>query len=501
MNKNQATALIVDDEPDILQLLGITLSRMDILTCKAATISEAKNLLATNSFDFCLTDMRLPDGNGIDLIKHIQNLFPNLPVALITAHGNMDTAVEAMKAGAFDFLSKPVNLVALRNLISNAIKLNQIKNKDSEIEILSNYIENSISLPFSAPSLSNANLPELSLPQSKLPNSNISQELIKTTSQKKQLIGSSPAMLSLKKMILKLARSQAPVLINGESGTGKELVARLIHHKGPRVKQPFVPVNCGAIPSELMESEFFGHLKGSFTGAIKDKKGLFQIANGGTLFLDEIAELPIPMQVKLLRAIQEKAIRPVGSELEIPVDTRILSASHQDLSLQVEQGHFRQDLYYRINVIELKVPSLIDRKEDIPQLVEYLFKKITAPNVSSDHIHLTAEALNGLINYPFPGNIRELENILERAVTLSDDQNISLDDLNLPSLPHSQKVILQSESLGRGDMPLEKYLNMQESKEILFALQEAKGNKTQAAKALGISFRAMRYKLDKLGSK
>jgi len=311
-------------------------------------------------------------------------------------------------------------------------------------------------------------------------------------------------MLSLKKMILKLARSQAPVLINGESGTGKELVARLIHHKGPRLKQPFVPVNCGAIPSELMESEFFGHMKGSFTGAIKDKKGLFQMADGGTLFLDEIAELPLPMQVKLLRAIQEKAVKPVGAEHEIPVDTRILSASHRDLSLQVEQGNFRQDLFYRINVIEIKVPSLKDRKEDIPQLVEYLFKQMnlndSKPNRETE-TRLTQDALDGLMNYPFPGNIRELENILERAVTLVDEHNISLEDLNLPALHQSEASQTSLEDTSRGDIPLEKYLNMLESKEILSALKLANGNKTQAAKALGIGYRAMRYKLQNLNIK
>ncbi len=484
-NNQQARALIVDDEPDILQLLGITLSRMDILTSKAATISEAKALLEDENFDFCLTDMRLPDGDGIDLIKHIQKSFPNLPVALITAHGNMDTAVEAMKAGAFDFLSKPVNLVALRSLISNAVNLNKIKNKDTDIENLSNsndHINTAITKPNSS-------------------TKNRSEAQIQPSSQKKQLIGNSPAMLSLKKMILKLARSQAPVLINGESGTGKELVARLIHHKGPRLKQPFIPVNCGAIPSELMESEFFGHIKGSFTGAIKDKKGLFQMADGGTLFLDEIAELPIAMQVKLLRAIQEKSVRPVGSEHEIPIDTRILSASHRNLSLQVEQGNFRQDLYYRINVIEIKVPSLKDRKEDIPQLVDYLFKQMNLNNIKSNletETRLTQEALDGLMNYPFPGNIRELENILERAVTLVDEHNISLKDLNLPTLLHSNNSQTIMDDSVRGDMPLEKYLEILESKEILTALKEAHGNKTQAAKALGISFRAMRYKLDKL---
>ena len=302
-------ALIVDDEPDILQLLGITLSRMDIDTKKAETLTQAKLLLSENEFDFCLTDMRLPDGDGIDLIKFIQTDYEHIPVALITAHGNMETAIDAMKAGAFDFLSKPVDLAALRSIIKNALKLSH-------------------------------------QPIQKSKNTATRNEKVK-----KQLIGDTEVMKSLKQTILKLARSQAPVYIHGESGTGKELVAKLIHHKGPRAELPFVPVNCGAIPSELMESEFFGHIKGSFTGAVADKKGLFQLAEGGTLFLDEIAELPLAMQVKLLRAIQEKTIRPVGGDREIRVDTRILSASHKDLLKQVNEGQFRQDLYYRVNVI------------------------------------------------------------------------------------------------------------------------------------------------------
>ncbi|MCW9000194.1 MAG: sigma-54 dependent transcriptional regulator, partial [Kangiellaceae bacterium] len=299
---NSPTALIVDDEPDILQLLGITLSRMDIDSHKAENLGQAYSLLNEKKFDICLTDMRLPDGDGIELIDYIQKNHPELPVALITAHGNMEIAIEAMKAGAFDFLSKPVDLNSLRNLVSSALKLNTESKNAS-----------------------------------------------KTSSKiKKQLIGDTPIMKQLKSTIIKLARSQAPVYINGESGTGKELVAKLIHFKGPRAEQPFVPVNCGAIPSELMESEFFGHKKGSFTGAISDKKGLFQLADGGTLFLDEVAELPVTMQVKLLRAIQEKTIRPVGGEKEIPINVRILSASHKDLLMLVNQGEFRQDLFYRI---------------------------------------------------------------------------------------------------------------------------------------------------------
>ncbi|WP_196137713.1 sigma-54 dependent transcriptional regulator [Aliikangiella sp. G2MR2-5] len=456
------TALIVDDEPDILQLLGITLSRMNVNAKKAESLTQAYQLLKQNEFDICLTDMRLPDGDGIELIEHIQTNNPELPVALITAHGNMEIAIEAMKAGAFDFLSKPVDLNALKNLVTTALKL-----KTSQ-----------------APSESDK----------------------KPIKGRKQLIGETPIMKQLKQTILKLARSQAPVYINGESGTGKELVAKLIHYKGPRADKPFVPVNCGAIPSELMESEFFGHKKGSFTGAIADKKGLFQQANGGTLFLDEVADLPVNMQVKLLRAIQEKSIRPIGSETEVPIDVRILSASHKDLIKLVEKEAFRQDLFYRINVIEIRVPSLRERVEDIPSLVKFLLEQISRSQ-SMKTPGISQAAINKLKSYDFPGNIRELENILERAVTLSFGEDIEEEDLNIQStLSHSaneseflSKDIHDSNAPSwRGEQSLDKYLELIEINEIQKALNEAKGNKTQAAKLLGISFRALRYKLKKL---
>jgi two-component system, NtrC family, response regulator PilR len=448
-------ALIVDDEPDILQLLGITLSRMNIDTCRAETLTEAKQLLTQNTFDFCLTDMRLPDGDGIDLIKHIQQEFSHLPVALITAHGNMETAIDAMKAGAFDFLSKPVDLTALRNLIKNALKINQ-QGLQSE--------------------------------QSVSPK--------KATKNKKTLIGDTDVMLRLKQTILKLSRSQAPVYIHGESGTGKELVAKLIHYKGPRADSPFIPVNCGAIPSELMESEFFGHKKGSFTGAVSDKKGLFQLAEGGTLFLDEIAELPIAMQVKLLRAIQEKSIRPVGGDKEIAVDARILSASHKDLLKLVNEGQFRQDLFYRINVIELNVPALRERKGDIEKLSHYLLNEL-AQRQQIEGASITDRAIDKLLSYDFPGNIRELENILERALTLATDDTIYEEDLNLPTSsianPATDGIVSN-----RNSLPLDEYLAKIEKAEIMKSLRKTKGNRTKAAKVLGISFRALRYKLEKL---
>lgn len=454
MNKTPL-ALIVDDEPDILQLLGITLSRMDIDTCRAQTLTEAKQQLSKNTFDFCLTDMRLPDGDGIDLIKHIQQQYSHLPVALITAHGNMETAIDAMKAGAFDFLSKPVDLTALRNLIKNALKLNQQFQKTDH---------------------------------------NVSPQ--KTTKSKKTLIGDTEVMLQLKQTILKLSRSQAPVYIHGESGTGKELVAKLIHHKGPRADSPFIPVNCGAIPSELMESEFFGHKKGSFTGAVSDKKGLFQSAEGGTLFLDEIAELPLAMQVKLLRAIQEKSIRPVGGDKEIAVDTRILSASHKDLLKLVNEGQFRQDLFYRINVIELNVPALRDRKGDIEKLSHYLLNELAQRQHIVD-ASITDRAIDKLLSYDFPGNIRELENILERALTLATDDTIYEEDLNLPTSSVSNPA---TDGLipNRNSLPLDEYLAKIEKAEIMKSLRKTQGNRTKAAKVLGISFRALRYKLEKL---
>ncbi|MCF6192796.1 MAG: sigma-54 dependent transcriptional regulator [Kangiellaceae bacterium] len=467
MNK-QPLALIVDDEPDILQLLGITLSRMDIATHKAETLTAAKILLEEHQFDFCLTDMRLPDGDGIDLIKHIQHEFQQLPVSLIPAHGNMETAIESMKAGAFDFLSKPVDLTALRSLIKNALLLNTSTRASEDNEITSAI--------------------EISLGSKGLPAN-------KTVPMKKQLIGDTKVMKQLKQTILKLARSQAPVYINGESGTGKELVAKLIHFKGPRGPRPFVPVNCGAIPSELMESEFFGHIKGSFTGAIADKKGLFQAAEGGTLFLDEVAELPMAMQVKLLRAIQEKNIRPVGSDKEIPVDIRILSASHRDLMELVNQGEFRQDLFYRINVIEIQVPALRERKADIKRLTEYLLSQLSSAH-GLTNIKISDGAMALLAEYNYPGNIRELENILERALTLAGEDTIGSDDLNLPA-PNAHAGF-RSELPQRNGQALDDYMAQIEKDEILKALELAGGNRTKAAKQLGISFRAMRYKLEKL---
>ncbi|MGZ8161490.1 MAG: sigma-54-dependent transcriptional regulator [Methylobacter sp.] len=436
-------ALLVDDEPDIRELLEITLNRMDIQTHCAESIGRAKALLQQKAFDLCLTDMKLPDGNGLELVDTIQAMPAPIPVAVITAHGNMDTAILAMKKGAFDFISKPVDLAALRLIIISALKLSDPANA-------------------------------------------------KERRTRHTLLGESSVMREIRAKIDKLARSQAPVYISGESGSGKELVARLIHQQSYRSDKPFVAINCGAIPHELMESEFFGHKKGSFTGAVSDKKGLFQAAEGGTLFLDEIADLPLSLQVKLLRAIQEKKIRTVGEQQEIPVDIRLLSATHRNLADMVQAGNFRQDLYYRINVIDLQVPPLRERTADIPALTEHILAKLSD---NPDKPFLSAPALAALQRYQFPGNVRELENILERALALYDGKSIEVDDLNLPvgaqNLPDSPAY---DPALGS----LEDYLEAIERKAITNALEENRWNKTAAAKQLGLSFRSLRYRLKKL---
>ncbi|MEQ1621953.1 MAG: sigma-54 dependent transcriptional regulator [Methylococcales bacterium] len=437
-------ALIVDDEPDIRELLEITLNRMNIRTFCAENIADAKALLLQQPFEICLTDMKLPDGNGLDLVDHIQSLRNPIPVAVITAHGNMDTAILAMKKGAFDFVSKPVELSELRQLITSALKL-------------------------STPTLS------------------------KDRRTRHTLLGESEVMRQIRSKIDKLARSQAPVYISGESGSGKELVARLIHQQSSRGDKPFVAINCGAIPLELMESEFFGHKKGSFTGAVNDNKGLFLAADGGTLFLDEVADLPQSLQVKLLRAIQEKKIRPVGEHQEIPVDVRLLSATHKNLADMVQAGSFRQDLYYRINVIDLNLPPLRQRTEDIALLVEHLLRKLVGNTSSTPS--LTSDAMAALLKYPFPGNVRELENILERALALYDGNSIDVDDLNLPLIAHQTQASMDYDSaIGS----LEDHLDAIERKAITQALEDNKWNKTAAAKQLGLSFRSFRYRLKKL---
>ncbi|MDN6856357.1 sigma-54 dependent transcriptional regulator [Pseudomonas sp. CAN2814] len=445
MSTSRQKALIVDDEPDIRELLEITLGRMKLDTRSARNVKEARDFLAREPFDFCLTDMRLPDGTGLDLVQYIQQRHPQMPVAMITAFGSLDTAVQALKAGAFDFLTKPVDLGRLRELVNSALRLRSPEAEEAPVD--------------------------------------------------SRLLGDSPPMRTLRNQVAKLARSQAPVYISGESGSGKELVARLIHEQGPRETSTFVPVNCGAIPSELMESEFFGHKKGSFTGAVEDKLGLFQAANGGTLFLDEVADLPLPMQVKLLRVIQEKAVRAVGGQQEVAVDVRVLCATHKDLAAEVAAGRFRQDLYYRLNVIELRVPPLRERREDIPLLTDRVLKRLAGDSGLASAA-VSADALEKLKSYRFPGNVRELENMLERAYTLCENDVIQPHDLRLAE-------VTGADAGGEANLAqidnLEDYLEDIERKLIMQALEETRWNRTAAAQRLGLTFRSMRYRLKKLG--
>lgn len=442
--KSQATCLVVDDEADIRELLVLTLERMQLATDSASSLAEAKTLLENRDYGLCLTDMKLPDGNGLDLVRHITQSKPGLPVAVITAYGSAENAVAALKAGAFDYLSKPISLKQLRPLVESALRL-------------------------AAPETAKAD--------------------------QQTLIGESSPIRQARSMIEKLARSQAPVHISGESGTGKELAARLIHGSGPRREGPFVPVNCGALPENLIESEFFGYRKGAFTGANQDREGFFQAASGGTLFLDEVADLPLQMQVKLLRAIQEKKVRKIGSTQEDPVDVRIISATHRNLTQMLENGEFRQDLYYRLNVIELKMPALREMPQDIPALAARVLEKQSGVlGISLPALDKNAEA--ALLRHPFPGNVRELENVLERALALCDGQTITVEDLCLENGSASGKTGLPPLP---GDIPLPEYLESLEKQVILDALQKTGHNRTAAAKLLGVSFRALRYRLAKLG--
>ncbi|MEM9623382.1 MAG: sigma-54 dependent transcriptional regulator [Pseudomonadota bacterium] len=469
--------LIVDDEPDIRELLEITLGRMKLATVAAADLQQAYALLEQDSFDLCLTDMHLPDGNGLELVEHINQQYPHLPVAMITAFGSMDTAIAALKAGAFDFLQKPIDLDQLRSLVDGALKMADLDQH-----------------------------PEAQEPSGP------------------QLLGDSDTMVQLRSQIKKLSRSLAPIYISGESGSGKEVAARLIHAQGPRQKGPFVPVNCGAIPSELMESEFFGHVKGSFTGAVSDKQGLFQAASGGTLFLDEVADLPLSMQVKLLRAIQEKAVRPVGSHSEDVTDVRILSATHKDLVAEVAADRFRQDLYYRLNVIELRMPALRDHADDLAALIDSALARL-AKEYGGTAPSLDPAAMQALEVHTFPGNVRELENILERAFTLCENNLVTVADLQLsqgnqahsesaagiqePTQPAEAEPLpapTAEDKISDDAVPLElppgasleDFLENIERQLITRALDNTRWNKTAAAKELGITFRALRYKLKKL---
>jgi two-component system response regulator PilR (NtrC family) len=450
------TVLIIDDEPDLVELVSLTLGRMQLETAAAGTVAEARAILGTRRFDLCLTDMRLPDGDGLDLLAWIQEQYPQLPVAVITAHGNVESAVRALKLGAFDFVSKPLDLSVLRKLVTSAIRLQEAD----------------------APAAGAARGPEL--------------------------LGASDSMQELRQIIARVSRSQAPVHIAGESGTGKELVARLIHSASSRRQAPFVPVNCGAIPSELMESELFGHRRGSFTGAVADKKGLIQSAEGGTLFLDEVADLPLHMQVKLLRVIQEKSVRPIGEQREAPIDVRIVSATHKNLSELVANGRFREDLYYRVNVIEMRVPPLRERSEDILPLATTILTRLSQ-RLGGETPALAPEAAVALQAYPFPGNVRELENILERALTMRAGPDIEVADLQLRTpiaaaidagtAPAAVRAAAAEQATGAlGDR-----LESLERDAIVRALEQTRYNKTAAAKLLGMTFRALRYRVKKLG--
>jgi len=449
----KSQVLVVDDEADIRELLSMTLARMGLEAHCAASTSEAYALLAKSSYDLCLTDMRLPDGDGLAVVDHVAKHYPSLPVAVITAHGSTENAVAALKAGAFDYLPKPVSLDQLRMLVRSALKLPRPAQRRAQEE----------EAPPAAPGAP-------------------------------LLIGRSEPMQAVRAMIDRLARTQAPIHISGESGSGKELAARLVHVQGPRSDGPFIPVNCGAIPENLMESEFFGYRKGAFTGAAADREGFFQAADGGTLFLDEVADLPLPMQVKLLRAIQEKKVRRVGSTSEESADVRIISATHCSLADEVQSGKFRQDLYYRLNVIELRMPALREMREDIPLLAEAMLGRQTVATDGRPP-RLSAAALGRLQDYDFPGNVRELENVLERALALTAGGEIQAEDLQLAP----PRVTPEAASEELSGLPLQERLDTVERKAILDALEQTRFNRTAAAKLLGITFRALRYRMERLG--
>ena len=433
--------LVVDDEADILELLELALVRMGLEVVRASGVSQAKQRLDAGKFDLCLTDMRMPDGDGLDVVRYISERGLDVPVAVITAHGNLENAVAVLKAGAFDYLSKPVALDQLRTLVNSVLRL---------------------------PSAG-----------------------AKTDAGEGVLLGHSPAMAQVRELIGRVARSQAPVHISGESGSGKELAARLIVEKSARREQPFIAVNCGAIPENLMESEFFGYRKGAFTGADKDREGFFHAANQGTLLLDEVADLPLAMQVKLLRAIQEKKVRRIGATQEEPVDVRILSATHNDLAKCVQQGTFRQDLYYRLNVISLQMPSLREMREDVPEIASQILARLRG----NAKVEFSAEALRDLAGYNFPGNVRELENIVERAFALCMGGVIMPADLQLMPAQSAQG---ESKPGGTGKYPLTDYLDRIEREAILAALHQTHFNRTAAAKILGVTFRALRYRMERL---
>jgi two-component system, NtrC family, response regulator PilR len=455
-NNTVPNVLIVDDEPDIIELLELTLARMGMDVVSTMNINDAKHSLQSNQFQLCLTDMRLPDGNGLDLVKYIVNHCADLPVAVITAYGTTENAVAALKAGAFDYLAKPVSLKQLRSLVQSALSLPPIQ-AETETEAAT---------PINA--------------------------------KQRTLLGESPPMRQLRATIEKLSRSQAAVYISGESGSGKELAAQMIHERSARREQAFVPVNCGAIPENLMESEFFGYKKGAFTGADKDQNGFFQAADGGTLFLDEVADLPLTMQVKLLRVIQEKKVRRIGDTQEEQIDVRIISATHKKLNECVEEGQFRQDLYYRLNVIELNMPPLREMREDIPLIAKTILARL-CEETGRPSCCLKKDAVAALTSYDFPGNVRELENILERTLALYADEKIGKSELQLTPKETPQNTTDAVQTTSNEGLPLQDYLDRLEKVSIVKALEQSRYNRTAAAKILGITVRSMRYRMERLG--
>lgn len=555
------TALIVDDEPDIRELIALTLGRIGIDTHAAANLAEAAHLLDHYAFDVCLTDMRLPDGNGLQLVRDIHTTRPDLPVAVITAHGNLEAAVDAMKGGAFDFISKPVDITQLRKIVSQALTLGDAQSHkvnarvgdrvgtkagDTAGDTAGGTAEDTacdtaggMAGGMAAVSLRAANVgataPE---GQSACADGRHPDKAAPTTSREEavdahtpttasleslsgqptapdgnpttvlegaeRLIGSSAVMQTLRRTILKVAKTNAPVWITGESGTGKELIARLIHDNGARAAAPFVAINCGAIPAELMESELFGHVKGSFTGAVSHNDGLFRRAEGGTLFLDEVAELPLHMQVKLLRAIQERSVRPVGGSDELPVDVRILSASHEDLATAVDVGKFRHDLYYRLNVISIRAPALRERRGDIAALASSILTRLEANDGHAGAV-LGSDAMERLEGYRFPGNVRELENLLERAVAMSDQSLIGADDLVLRPDPLGPDAIARADNetpdIRVRENDRRTVSREEERRRLIEALDACDWNRKLTADRLGMTYRQFRYRLGQLGIK
>jgi two-component system, NtrC family, response regulator PilR len=479
-SKQEKRVLVVDDEADIRELVVLTLMRMGIEADSAETVAHAKARLAERRYDLCLTDMRLPDGEGLEILSHIAEHY-DTPVAVITAYGSTDNAVAALKAGAFDYLSKPIQLKQLREVVTSALNLPRATEKTERGRKVGQSNTDRASANGNGAANANANGHA---------NGNATSEAAT------KLLGESAPIVRARDMIAKLARSQAPVYIAGESGTGKEVAARLMHADSARRDAQFVAVNCGAIPENLMESEFFGYRKGAFTGADTDREGFLQAADGGTLFLDEVGDLPLNMQVKLLRVIQEKKVRRLGDTGEKAIDFRIISATHKNLGEKVQAGEFRQDLFYRLNVIELKMPALREIPEDVPLMIEALIKRLAAQSGTTAPV-IADDAKRALEHYDYPGNVRELENILERAMALCDGKTIRENDLYLTESP--QDNVAQSITAGERTVPLHEYLDKIEREQIMKALEQTRFNKTQAAKVLGITFRSLRYRLDRLG--